>query len=126
MAPLVKGSAAAAAMPPPPPPPAVERKQRRGRAAANEMYAEISALAGTSDKVTKAVIDAARAVCCKQLREHGKFRIPALVVFKMKVIPPKPAKTKKMFGKDVAISAKPERKRVLSTPLKQLTDMAVA
>lgn len=86
------------------------------------MYSNIADTANVSIKDTKAVFAGIRHMVAQELRKSGTFTLAALVSFKLLHKAASPAKVKRMFGKDVLISAKPGRTLVKATAVKQLRD----
>ena len=59
-------------------------------------------------------------IIVSDLKATGSARIPMLVTFKSRVLPARPATTKKMFGKEVAVRAKEASKIVTAYPTRAL------
>ena len=89
------------------PPPSM-KKYGKGRM--KPFVEEVAAIAKVSPKEVENVIDSVRQVLTKELCKKGAFKLAKLVSFKVRHKPAKPAGSKHMFGKDVPIPAKAERK----------------
>ena len=83
-------------------------------------YKEVSEAAGVETKDVKAIFDALSELVVTKLREDGRFTIPKIVLLRLKDIKARPATTKKLFGKEIPIAAKPAGKRVHPFVLKPL------
>ena len=87
-----------------------------------DLQAQLANASGIAPKDVKLVMDVLRQICTKSLREHGVFRLPGITMLRTKRINARPASTKKMFGKEVVLPAKPASKKVTAMVLKSLKD----
>ncbi len=67
-------------------------------------------------------IDGLRTTISRQLRETQKCRVPTILTLKLKISPPREESTQIIFGKEKKVKAKPEMKRIIIAPLKELKD----
>ena len=84
------------------------------------LYKEIADTTELETKSVNAVFDTLSELVAAKLREHGKVIIPNIVQLRLKDTPGRPAGMKKLFNKEVPITAKPACKRVLPLVLKPL------
>ena len=88
-----------------------------------DLQSHLADATGVPATDVKLVMDTLWETCAKSLRDTGVFRMPCFVVLRRKRIPARlGGKTKKMFGKEVALQAKPESKKVTACVLKPLKD----
>ena len=71
----------------------------------------------------KLVLEAMVTVLARILREEGTCKIPKLAVFVAKKKEATEARTKKMFGKDLTVAARPARIELRARPVKELRNM---
>ena len=83
-------------------------------------YKELSEKAGVEAKHVKMIFDAISELVATKLREDGMFTFPKIVVLRLKQTKGRPAMTRKMFGKEVPVAAKPAGKRIYPLVLKPL------
>ena len=74
-------------------------------------------------KDVKQVLEAMVAVLARTLRQEGTCKIPKMAVFVAKKKEATEARTKKMFGKELTVAARPARTELRARPAKELRDM---
>ena len=89
---------------------------------ASTLYSDIAKTAKVKPKDVASVFVAARVVIARDLRHHFCCKVPALAHFKLRNIPPRPGKTKLVFGKEMFIKAKAATKHLRVIPSKQMKD----
>ena len=97
-----------------------KREDKKKRSAPKLFHKELSEVAGVETKDVKAVFDALAELVVTKLHEDGRFAIPEIVLLRVKDTKARPATTKKLFDKEVAIAAKPAGKRIRPLVLKPL------
>merc|ERR1712226_952329 len=71
-----------------------------------------AALAAATEQkpaVVKKVLDSLVGVATKEVKKHGKFTLPGLVMIKTRVKPATKAGKRVMFGKETVVKAKPAK-----------------
>ena len=84
-----------------------------------DFFAAIAAETGVNQKDIKKVLDAIIAAVAREVKKSGVFKIPKLAAIKMIKKRAREAGTRKMFGKDVQVLAKPATTAVNTYPSKQ-------
>ena len=85
-----------------------------------QLQNDIADAAGLSPKDTKCFLEALRDVAAKTLRETNVFKVPGIVLIRMRYTPARKAGTKKLFGKDLTLLAKPAGQKITAVAMKQL------
>merc|ERR1712038_130755 len=93
---------------------AMKAAAMKGAAAMSKSGLVAAMIEGTEIKgsVCKQLLDKLAAVATKEVKGTGKFTIPGLAMLKIKNKPATKAGKKEMFGKVVAVKAKPATKVV--------------
>ena len=94
----------------------------KGMKAADGFYAEVADYAGFAPEIVKTVIHAMHTVGARSLRNKRVFKVPGLVMFRLKTTAACAAKTKMVMGKEVICKAKPAGMVIRSSPLKEFRD----
>ena len=81
---------------------------------------------GLEARVVKKVLKLLSEAAAKDLRDHDVFRLPNLVLFRRKKTAARAEKTKKAFGKDIYVAAKPAGHKITAYVVKQLKDAVTA
>merc|ERR1719157_301833 len=68
--------------------------------------------AGLKPAEAKKALESLVAVATKEVKANGKFTLPGLCMLKVRVKPATKAGKRTMFGKEVAVKAKPAKKVV--------------
>ena len=97
----------------------------RGKAATNDFLVNVATASGVALGDIKKTIDGIRTVIFRQLRENGKSRVPTIMTLKFKSTPAREEGTQIIFGVEKKIKARPETKRIVMAPLKELKDGAL-
>ena len=87
-----------------------------------DFFSAIAAETGMNKKDVKKVLDAIVATVAREVKKSGAFKIPKLAAIKMIKKRAREAGTRKMFGKDVQVLAKPATTAVKAYPSKQICD----
>lgn len=77
-----------------------------------KMAEELAAATGLKRKETMALLNSLADVAHKEVKKFGKFSVPKILRVKTRSKPARPAQEIKMFGKMVAVKAKPATKTV--------------
>ena len=84
-------------------------KSRQVRYCDAESMAAIVEASGVGKKKVRSVIGALHKVTVQQVKLHGKFAVPGMVVIKSQRVPARPSRMVKCFGKTVRVGARPRR-----------------
>lgn len=111
-------------------PPAKARGARPGAAAAKaiprpkqtvaQLQNAIADASGLPPKDAKCFLEALRDVAAKALRETNVFKLHDVVLIRMRSTPARKAETRSLFGKELALSAKPAGQKITAVATKQL------
>ena len=94
----------------------------RSKQTAAELQNAIADAAGFPPKDVKRFLDALHDVAAKSLQETNVFKLPNIVLIRMRKTPPRNAATKNMFGKEIVLSAKPAGQKITAVAVKPLYD----
>ena len=98
-----------------------EENRSRGTAARNDLLEEFAMTSELSVEQIKKALYGLRTVLSKNLKDHGKARIPSIVMMKVKTLPAREASTKTICGIEKKLKARPvETKRIMMSPLDEL------
>ena len=108
-------------------PPAKARGARPAAAAVKaqtvaELQNAIADASGLPPKEAKRFLEALRKVAAQSLRETNVFKIHNIVLIRIKETPARHASVKVMFGKEVAVPAKPAGRKMSALAMKPLQD----
>ena len=92
----------------------------RGKAATNDFITNVATSSGLTLGEVRKCIDGLRTTVSRQLQEHKKCRIPTIASLKLKVNPAREESTKTIFGVEKTVKARPEAKKIIIAPLKEL------
>ena len=87
-----------------------------------ELQNAIANAAGMPPKDVKCFLDALHDVAARSLRETNVFKIHNIVLIRMRKTSPRNAVTRKIFGKEVVLPAKPAGKKISAVAVKPLYD----
>ena len=82
----------------------------------------IADLSGVLPKDVKVFLDAIRDIAIQKLREESVFKLHDIILIRKNVIPERAERTRKMFGKEVVIPAKPAAQRIVVQAVRPLYD----
>lgn len=113
-------------------PPAKARGARPGDAAAKaaprpkqtaaELQNAIADASGLLPKDAERWLQALRDVAAKNLRDTNVFKLHDMVLIRMRKTPPRSAVTRSLFGKDIALPAKPAGQKITVIAVKPFYD----
>ena len=89
---------------------------------ASDFFAAIAAETGLNQKDVKNVLDAIIAAVAREVKKNNVFKIPKLAAIKMIRKRAREAGTRKMFGKEVQVLARPATTSIKAYASKQLRD----
>ena len=92
----------------------------RSKAATNEFIVNVATASGLPLGEVKKCIDGLRITVSRHLREHKRCRIPTIASLKLKVNPAREESTKTIFGVEKTVKARPEARKIIIAPLKEL------
>merc|ERR1719378_627228 len=87
---------------------------------AGGLFAAISSKTGQKPKDVKAVFNTLQGIATTEVTKTGVFKIPQVVMLKLKHKPARPAGKRIMFGKEVKVAAKKASKVVKAFPAQAL------
>ena len=93
---------------------------------AADLHNAIADLSNLPPKNVKSCLEALCDVAAKSLRDDGVFKLPNMVRICLKKTPPRPVRTKAMFGKDIVLTAKPAGQKITTTAIKPFYDAVSA
>ena len=93
---------------------------------AADLHNAIADLSNLPPKDVKSCLEALCDVAAKSLRDDGVFKLPNMVLIRLKKTSPRPARTRLMFGKEVVLAAKPAGQKITTTAVKPFYDAVSA
>ncbi len=89
------------------------------------LYADIAKDTGVSQKDVAKVLASLRETTGRSLAQHGTAKVPGLCDFYVRLLPPRPAGMRKVFGKDVKLPSRGALKSLRVKASGLLRDLAV-
>ena len=93
---------------------------------AADVHNSIADVANLPPKDVRSCLEALCNVAAKSLRDEGVFKLPNLVLLRLKKTPPRPARTRAMFGKEIVLQAKPAGQKITAVAVKPFHDAVSA
>ena len=102
--------------------PQLRLKSSMPRFSAGALRDEIAESTKTKPSVVKAVLGALNRIVIREIGAKGKYIVPGMARFNMKMKPATEAAVKNIFGKQLTIKARAATKVLKAAPAKQLKD----
>jgi len=100
----------------------VAKAKPRPKQTAAELQNAIADASGLPPKDAKRFLEALCGVAAETLRETNVFKVPNMVIMRMRRTRARPVQTRAMFGKEVVLPARPAGTRITSLVVKPFYD----
>ena len=102
--------------------PKAKQNQTDGKRFSSEFLLELAAASTDTVADCRKVLEGLDTVLVKQSKEKKMARIPNVLAIRIKVLKARAAAKKNLFGVERETKAKPERKKLVCTPIKSSSD----
>ena len=102
------------------PEPAAAKAAPRPKQTAAELENAIANAAELPPKKVKSLLEALRDVAAKSLRETHVFKLPGVVLIRLRKTPARERTTRSIFGKDVVLRERPVGQKITAVAMKPL------